>query len=110
MVEHFTKYHNRTIAAQEHEGRATDAHQNKVKQQLIYGITERAARAIDKIAAKAPMSTVPQFQAKLERFKLTAEQRQFFAHAQWYVYSDMKISKRSFEDPYFKNMLHVINY
>ncbi len=43
----------------------------------------------------------------LNRFRLSPEQRHISSQAQWYVYSEMKISKRPFENTYFKNMLKV---
>ncbi len=43
----------------------------------------------------------------LHRYRLTPEQRQISSQVQWYVCSDMKISKRSFENPFFKAMLQV---
>ncbi len=40
-------------------------------------------------------------------YQHTPEQRQVSSQAHWYVYTDQRVSKRSFEDPYFKKMLQV---
>lgn len=40
----------------------------------------------------------------LDSYRLSPQQGQLTAQAKWYVYSEMYISKRSFEDDYFKAM------
>ena len=35
------------------------------------------------------------------------EQKQVSSQAQWYIYFDPRVPKRSLEDPYFKKMLQV---
>jgi hypothetical protein len=37
---------------------------------------------------------------------MSEDQRTLSSQALFYVYSEQKVSKRSFDDPFFKNMLH----
>jgi hypothetical protein len=79
----------------------------QVKQQLSYApdVPKHVVKKGDKSSTIS--STISTPSSMLNRFKLTPEQRQVSSQAQWYVYSEMKISKRAFENKYFKNMLQV---
>jgi len=77
-----------------------------VKQQLMYlievssDISKKEAKSFEKASSISTSSL-------LNRFKLTSEQRHVSSQAHWYVYSEMKISKRAFKNKYFKAMLQV---
>ena len=90
----------------QHDVRANEAHVEKVNLQLQSdGVANSSVPNQDGKEGKAKVKR----QAKLEKFNMTLQQKQLSSQAQWYVYSDQKISKRSFEDPYFKKMMQVIN-
>ena len=40
-------------------------------------------------------------------FVLSTRQRELSSQVTWYIYGSQRISKRTFEDPYFKRMLKV---
>ena len=42
-------------------------------------------------------------------FKMHAKKNKLMVQAQWYVYSEQRIAKRSFQDPYFQKMLRVMS-
>jgi hypothetical protein len=109
-VEHFAKVHKETSVSRQHADRANVAHTSKVNQQLTYAASDIVSSGGQKdIKGKKALTTIAQTvnSTTLSRFKLTPEQRQLSSQAQWYVYSDMKVSKRSFENQYFKKMLQV---
>ena len=108
-VEHFARFHKGTSLSRQHVERASVIHAEKVKQQLVFSSSETASVGGKDTKITSSKSTnvkamVPQ---TLERFKLTPEQKQVSSQAQWYVYSEQKVSKRTFEDKYFKKMLQV---
>ena len=109
-VEHMARWHKETSISRQHLERAIVIHTDKVNQQLSYSAADTSS-IVDKDIPnqkKTPSNaTRNNSSTSLTRFKLTPEQKQISSQAQWYVYSDQKVSKRSFEDKYFKNMLQV---
>ena len=102
-VEHYAKMHKDTVVSQQFNDRPNVSHEKKVNQQIAYG-KDTASEVSKDAKSTSKTSTI----SKLDRFvKLTPSQRQLSSQAQWYVYSDQKISKRSFENTYFKKMLQV---
>jgi hypothetical protein len=109
-VEHMAKFHKETSISRQHVDRATVIHTEKVKQQLSYSASDTASVGEKVISLQNNEKTnAPRniSSTSLTRFKLTPEQRQVSSQAQWYVYSDQRVSKRSFENLYFKKMLQV---
>jgi len=107
-IERFARFHKTTDVSMQHFDRAVASHEDKVKQQLIYGKETKHTESESSKAVNVSNKTSSSVFSKLDRFvKLTPSQRQLSSQAQWYVYSDQKVSKRTFEDPYFKKMLQV---
>jgi len=77
----------------------------QVKQQVSYAHDIPNGGVKKGAKSSTISSTMSTPSSMLNHFKLTPEQRHVSSQAQWYVYSEMKISKRAFENKYFKNLL-----
>ena len=53
----------------------------------------------------ANVGTQPSSAPSFKRFTLTKKQWQLTRQARWYIYNHMKVSKRQFDNIYFKEML-----
>lgn len=88
---HLVDEHEDSDVAVEYRKRAKDAADIKVGVSLAAG------------DVKAP----PLTSLMMKRMTMTHAQERLTAQAQWYVYSNQQISKRSFDDIYFKKMMKV---
>ena len=90
-VRHLASEHPTSGAAVNHAKRAKVSADTKVGVSLLVG---------------SVTNPLPSAQT-LARYQLKPAQIQLTAQAQWYVYADQHLSKRTFDGDYFKRMMHA---
>ena len=98
-TKHLTRCHPEHEACEAVDKRKLVAHNLKVDQML--DVKEQKNMAI---GGNDSMPSRPVF----KRFTLSKKHWQLTRQARWYIYNDMKVSKRQFENDYFKEMLYSI--
>jgi len=94
---HLCRIHPHHVASEEVDKRKATTHPAKVDMMLGVQANSSANGGTQGLRP----SSVPSF----KRFALTKKQRQLTRQARWYIYTDMKVSKRQFDNNYFKEML-----
>jgi hypothetical protein len=94
---HLFRSHPEHVASEEVQLRKATAHKLKVEQMV--GVPSNSCASTGTAALR--MGTAPIF----KRFTLTKKQWQLTRQARWYIYNQMKISKRQFDNSHFKEML-----
>jgi hypothetical protein len=91
-----SRYHKSHAVADEVEKREKDLQSGCISHML--GSKEKPAPKI----AKHPVDSVGN---SMKRFMISIRQWQLTRQARWYIYTEMKISKRQFANTYFREML-----
>ena len=98
---HIARYHKTHVVANEVHMREQDAQLGRMTQML--GVKE------DPVAKGSMTTTASGSKKSLDKFVLSKRQWGLTRQARWYIYNDMKVSKRQFENPLFKDMLNSMS-